>query len=153
MSSRHTPCHVSPGEVRVADCADVGVVEHADVPLVAGLVVADEAVLVPDVGGQTSHRVVQQSVLQVKLRPAVSCYNVNVIMTSILYSIPFTQAQQFELSVDLYGGCEAAGGAGGGVPAGVVTRLVHPADVGRVQYCTVHCTVLYCTVLYLTLGS
>ena len=101
MSSRHTPCHVSPGEVRVADCADVGVVEHADVPLVAGLVVADEAVLVPDVGGQTSLGVVQQSVLQVKLGPEVSRYNVNVIMTSILYSIPFTQPQQFELSVDL----------------------------------------------------
>ena len=103
MSSRHTSCHVSPGEVRVADGADVGVVEHADVPLVAGLVVADQAVLVPDVGGQTSLGVVQQSVLQVKLGPAVSClcYDVNVIMTSILYSIPFTETKQFELSVDL----------------------------------------------------
>ena len=109
--------------------------------------------LVPDVGGQTSLGVVQQSVLQVKLGPEVSRYNVNVIMTSILYSIPLTQPQQFELSVDLDGGCEAAGGAGGGVPASVVTRLVHPADIGLVQYCTALYTVLYCTVQYLTLGS
>ena len=55
--------------------------------------------LVPDVGGQTSLGVVQQSVLQVKLRPAVSRYNVNVIMTSIL--LPLTETKQFELSVDL----------------------------------------------------
>ena len=52
--------------------------------------------------------------------------------------IPFTQPKQFELRVDLDGGCQAAGGAGGRVPAGVVTALVHPADIGLVSQPRVH---------------
>ena len=52
--------------------------------------------------------------------------------------IPFTESQQFELGVDLDGGCQAAGGAGGRVPAGVVTALVHPAGIGLVPQPRVH---------------
>ena len=58
-----------PGQVRVTHPTNVGIVYHSHIPLVKGLIIADDCVLIPNVGWHPCYFIIHECIFQIKFRP------------------------------------------------------------------------------------
>ena len=58
-----------PRQVRVTQPTNVGIVYHSHIPLVKGLIIADDCVLIPNVGWHPCYFVIHEGIFQIKFRP------------------------------------------------------------------------------------